>query len=83
MMWPFTRKQEEIAPEVLREFLSEDKPVIIPRGFIIAKGGDVRRAQTLKEKLIANRIYRKKGKGEAYWDSVIEIIEKHYKRPAN
>lgn len=86
MMWPFTKKEvppKEIDPEALREFLKEDRAITILRGYILAKGGEIRRACTLKEKLIANRMYRQKGKGDAYWESVIEIIEKHYKKKAD
>ena len=78
MMWPFTKKEKEIEPEVLRAFLEEDKPLLIPTQHFLAKGGELRRACTLKEKLMANRIAQKKGSGEAYWNSVVRVVEEHY-----
>jgi hypothetical protein len=33
---------------------------------------------SLKEKLIQNRSRQNNGSGSAYWDSVVEVVEKHY-----
>lgn len=80
MMWPF-RKKEQPAPKATAHptlKLKGEKSIQVPRGHIIAKGGEIRMAVTLKEKLIANRMHQAKGSGEAYWDSVVEVVERHY-----
>ena len=90
MMWPFTRKPREVSNEELRRVLGPslkhpkgEHPVIIQPGHFLAKNGEVRRAVTLKEKLIANRISYGRGAGPGYWDSVVEVVERHYKRKAD
>ena len=38
---------------------------------------------SLRDKLIQNRTVMGKGSGKEYWDSVVEIVEKHYSQTAD
>ena len=69
--------------KVLGTPLREDPPLIVPKGCVLAKGGVVREATTLHDKLIANRMAQKKGHGTAYWDSVVRVVEEHYQKKAD
>ena len=83
MMWPFTSKKKEVSNADLRAVLELDKPLSIGRDMILAKGAVYRPPETLKEKLQANRCSQRRGHGDEYWDSVVEVVEKHYKRTAD
>ena len=39
----------------------------------------VQKGMTLKEKLKQNRSESVSGHGEPYWDSVVRVVEEHYK----
>lgn len=71
MMWPFDKKQRQPTPTELKRFLDTDG------GRFVAKGGRIKDPETLKEKLMHNRTKSPRGRGEAYWDSVIRVIERH------
>lgn len=72
MMWPFSRNKEQ------KRAAKGEKPLKIPAGHIIAKGGELRRAVTLRDKLMANHMQQKRGHGTIYWDSVVRVVEDHY-----
>lgn len=70
MMWPFSKKHEEITNPELKRLLG--RPLRI--------GAD---ARSLKEKLKTNRSVHRRGSGDVYWDSVVRVVEEHYGIKAN
>lgn len=70
MMWPFTKQTSDTSNvEVIA------KPTHHPRAFKTESRPYDRYA--LRKALINNRCERKTGAGPEYWDSVVDLIERH------
>jgi len=63
--WPFSKKKEVVTNPELKRLLG--RPLRATANPL-----------SLKEKLKTNRSMQEKGKGEAYWDSVVAVVEDHY-----